>query len=325
MTDMYNNRRWTTFFRPEISTLTPASVEPQGADSKSFDVGAKVKRCRTLVTQLAAPVAAICMALLLPDTSAAQSRFFPDVPSFEFPTASPRIAGLAGRILMASIGDNQFGAEREADAAIGEDFPILALRLGEKPISVGFNVEVFGRFSLEDSKSSLISNDWTVGFNTLLDLRPWEIDVQIYHESSHLGDEYATIFLARRLDWTREILATWVGYRAGSFRVLGGINRVLIDELHLQPWGVNLGVDYQGGAAHLAHQSVHLIAGVYSEGWAASSWLMSNSAKLGLAIPGAAAGKDLQFSIIAHDGLSTQRQFFRARSRYVGVEVEFQL
>jgi hypothetical protein len=293
--------------------------------SKSFQVMAKVKRCGYLKWVLPGVRAAIGVVALTPHTAAAQNRFFPDVSSFEYPTASPRIAGLAGRVIDASIGDNRFGAEREADVAIGEDFPVLALRRGDRPISLGFGVEVFGRFSLDDSKSSLISNDWTVGFNTHFDLHPWEVDLQIYHESSHLGDEYAATFNARRIDWTREILATWVGYRTGSFRILGGVNHVLIDELNLDPWGANIGVDYRSRQFQLVGQPFHVVGGVYSEAWEASAWLMSNSAKLGIAIPGTASGKDLQFSVIAHDGLSTQRQFFRSRSRYVGLEIEFQL
>lgn len=235
------------------------------------------------------------------------------------------MAGLAGRLLDASIGDNQFGPEREAEAAIGEDFPVFALRQGPRPITLGFGVEVFGRFSLDDSKSSMISNDWFVGLNTHFDLHPWELDLQVYHESSHLGDEYSATFNAKRLDWTREVLAAWIGYRTGPIRIMGSVNRVLIDELELEPWGGSLGLDYRVHAFHMGGQEVAVIAGIFGEATGASSWRVSNSAKLGLAFPGARSGKELRLSLIGHDGLSTQRQFFRARSRYIGMEIEFQL
>src|SRR5512134_1406877 len=106
--------------------------------------------------------------------AAAQGRFFPSVRSFEPPLASPRVAGFAGRLISESVGDDQFGAEREADVTIGEDFPVIALRRGTRPITLGFGVQASGRFSLDDSKSALISNDWQVGFNVFADLAPWE-------------------------------------------------------------------------------------------------------------------------------------------------------
>ena len=41
-----------------------------------------------------------------------------------------------------------------------------------------------------DSKSALISNDWVVGFNGTATLAAWAFMPELYHESSHLGDEY---------------------------------------------------------------------------------------------------------------------------------------
>jgi hypothetical protein len=255
----------------------------------------------------------------------AQSRFFPDVQSFEFPTASPRTAGLAGRLLQESIGDDQFGAGREADVSIGEDFPVFALRRGPRDITLGFGVQVTGRFSLDDPKSALVSNDWQVGFNTHFNLDHWDLDLQLYHESSHLGDEYIKRFDARRLDWTREILALWVGYRTGNFRFASSLSKVLVDELDLSPWMGAAGIDFRGKGMALLGQRAHPIAGVFAEMASATKWRTSTSAKLGLAFPGARLGKELRLSIIGHHGLSTQRQFYRSSSRYIGMEIEFQL
>jgi hypothetical protein len=257
--------------------------------------------------------------------AAAQDRFFPDVRSFEPPLATPRVAGFAGRLITESIGDDQFGDEREADVTIGEDFPLLGLRQGTRPITLGFGVQASGRFSLDDSKSALISNDWQVGFNIFADLRPWQIDLQLYHESSHLGDEYIKRFGASRLDWTREVLMAWVGYETGKFRIMGSAGNALVDELDLSPWMASAGLDFRGGAFPLLGQRAHLIAGVFGEGASETDWRLSTSLKAGIAFPGSRVGRELRLSLIGHDGLSTQRQFFRSSSRYFGVEIEFQL
>ena len=233
--------------------------------------------------------------------------------------------GFAGRLLQESLGDNQFGAEREADVTVGEDFPVLLLRRGSRPITLGFGVQVTGRFSLDDSKSALISNDWQVGFNAHADLAAWELDLQLYHESSHLGDEYSRRFNARRLDWTREVLALWVGYHVAGFRFMGSLGNALVDELDLPPWLASLAMDYRGGAFSLLGLRAHPIAGIFADGASATDWRISTSGKLGLAFPGARVGKELRLSLIGHDGLSTQRQFYRSSSRYIGMEIEFQL
>jgi hypothetical protein len=263
--------------------------------------------------------------VVCPASALAQDRFFPDVPSFEFPVASPRVAGFAGRLISESVGDDLFGDEREADVSLGEDFPVWALRRGPRPITLNFGVQVTGRFSLDDSRTALISNDWQVGFNTHADLAPWEIAVQFYHESSHLGDEYIKRFDARRLDWTREVLALWLGYRAGGVRVMGSLGNAVVDELDLSPWMAAAGVDFRGGSVALLGLRAHPIAGLFAEGASATDWRVSASGKLGLAFPGSRKDKELRLSLIGHDGLSTQRQFFRASSRYVGLEIEFQL
>ncbi|MGE3526809.1 MAG: DUF1207 domain-containing protein, partial [Gemmatimonadales bacterium] len=235
---------------------------------------------------------------------AAQQRFFPDVPSFELPVASPRVNGFAGRIIKTSRADNLFGKEKEADVAIGEDFPVFLLRGGPRPVTLGFGVEVYGRFSLDDPKTSMISTDWQVGFNVHADLRPWELALQLYHESSHLGDEYADRFGASRIDWTREVLTAWAGYHAGRFRIMGSGSYVPIDELKLSRWAGSLGVDYRGAGFRLLGQTMHPIAGLYGEGASATDWRISTSAKAGLALPGGKPGREFTLSIVAHDGLS---------------------
>ena len=88
----------------------------------------------------------------------AQERIFPHVASFELPQASPRVHGIVGRLISARRGESEFGREPEAEVGIGENFPVVALRRGPRPVTLGFGTQVYGRFSLGDRKSALISN-----------------------------------------------------------------------------------------------------------------------------------------------------------------------
>ena len=138
--------------------------------------------------------------------------------------------------------------------------------------------------------------------------------VELYHESSHLGDEYGDRFDVSRLDWTREVGAVWAAYNAGAWRFSASASYVLLDKLNLSPPGLALAVDWQ----------IRPLGGIYTEATGATNWRVSTSAKLGLALP-SGSGHEVGIALIAHDGLSTQRQFYRAESRYVGVEVRFDL
>jgi len=267
---------------------------------------------------------ALAWLLWLPGVGAAQNRIFPSVPSFERPEASPRVHGLAARLISAQRGDSRFGKEAEAEVALGENFPVLALRRGDRPITLGFGSQVYARFSLTDSKSSLISNDWVVGLNSTAIFGAWAFTLEAYHESSHLGDEYEDRTGAKRIDWTREVLAAWASYASGPWRFIGSASYTLRDELRLDRPGGSLGVDFRPPHRN-GRGAIRPVGGVYLEADAATSWRVSGSLKAGVALQATPGGREIGFAVIAHDGLSTQRQFFREESRYLGLEVRFDL
>jgi hypothetical protein len=262
--------------------------------------------------------------LLLPSVSAAQNRIFPSVPSFERPEASPRVHGLAARVISAQRGDSRFGKEAEGEVALGENFPVLALRRGDRPITLGFGSQVYARFSLADGRDALISNDWVVGLNGTAVFGPWAFTIETYHESSHLGDEYEDRFDAKRLDWTREVLAAWASHTSGPWRIMGSARYALRDELELQRLGGSFGLDFRPPRRN-GRGTIRPVGGVYFEADAATSWRVSGSFKAGLVLQASPGGREIGWAVIAHDGLSTQRQFFRQQSRYLGLEVRFDL
>lgn len=269
-------------------------------------------------------LAGLILPLLWQASAAAQDRVFPPVRSFELPEASPRVHGFVGRLLSARQGDSRFGREQEGEVVLGENFPLISLREGQQPVVLGFGSQVYGRFSLTDSKSALISTDWVVGVNTTALLDAWALTLELYHESSHLGDEYGDRFPGDRIDWTREVLAGWASYTSGVWRFTGGARYVLVDELKLPAPGGALGIDYRGRSRPFFSGQARPIAGLFVEGDAATRWRVSSSAKIGVAFA-TTNTHDISLGIIAHNGLSTQRQFFRQGSQYIGLELRFDL
>jgi hypothetical protein len=266
------------------------------------------------------------IALFCSTAGAAQERIFPAVRSFELPEASPRVYGVVGRIISTRRGESRFGNEREGEVVLGENVPLVAIKRGSQPIVLGVGSQVYGRFSLDDAKTALISVDWVATLNTTAQLGAVAVTMQLYHESSHLGDEYGDRFDASRLDWTREVLGAWLTYGTGPLSVTGNLSYVLVDELDLDRPGAALAADWEGRPfGSFLGGRVRPIGGVFFEGTAATSWRVSSSAKLGVALAGGTRGREVGIALIAHDGLSTQRQFFRRESRYIGAELRFDL
>lgn len=266
------------------------------------------------------------IAMLLCVTGAvAQQRMLPSVVSFELPEASPRVYGLVGRLISARHGDSRFGREQEGEVVLGENFPLVALKGGSRPIVLGIGSQVYGRFSLNDPKSALISTDWVVGINTTAALGAWVLTLEVYHESSHLGDEYGDRFPADRVDWTREVLGAWASYGVGNWRFTTGTSYVLVDELDLPAPAGAVGIDFRGRTRRVFGGNIRPVAGIFTEASAATRWRVSSSAKLAVAFATADDSHEISLGLIAHDGLSTQRQFFRQESRYVGLEVRVDL
>jgi hypothetical protein len=105
---------------------------------------------------------------------------------------------------------------------------------------------------------------------------------------------------------------------------MGSASYALRDELRLQRLGGSFGLDFRpprrnGGGA------IRPVGGIYFEANAATSWRVSGSFKAGVVLQAMPGGREIGFAVIAHDGLSTQRQFFRKESRYLGLEVRFDL
>ncbi len=277
----------------------------------------------TSARRLARALRALLVALVVAPLPA-QRLLPPGTAAFELPIASPRASGFVGRIVAVSRGESSFGPGTEADVVLAENLPVLRLGGEQRPWTVDFGVGTQARFSLTDPKSSLISNDWTVGFDVSGQIGRAGVAAQIYHESSHLGDEYVDRFGTRRLDWTREVLMGWVGIPAGQATLRIALGSVLVDQLGLARTLAAVAVDYRGRDGYVGRTPARLVAGIFTEAAAATRWRLSTSFRIAVEL-GPQGGNRLALGLVAHDGLSTQRQFYQNESRYVGTEIRFDL
>ncbi|MFN0177251.1 MAG: DUF1207 domain-containing protein [Gemmatimonadales bacterium] len=250
----------------------------------------------------------------------AQSRWFPVVQPFEYPASAQAASGVVGRVIWVRRPESLFGLEQEGDVSIGENVPVVRLGGDSRAPFFGLTIRVTGRFSLDDPKSALISNDWVVGTHAVIDRGPSRLALELFHESSHLGDEYAERFDVRRSDWTREAVALWLRHRVGPVGLSGKGSYTVIGGRGLKPATVGLGVEYRrerGGRGTRIEPGLS----VFTESVEDAGWKMTTSARAGVDLVGASGRVGL--GLIYLNGLSPQRQFYGVRSRYYGFELRF--
>src|SRR2546425_2924084 len=111
-------------------------------------------------------------------------------------------------------------------------------RLGSRLASVGFGqtiglvresdwelaiaAGVFSQFNMQSATNDLINTDYLVGLPLTYRHGSWSTRLRLYHQSSHLGDEYLLHTNAQRVDLTFEAAELLVSKEIAQWRGDGG-------------------------------------------------------------------------------------------------------
>ena len=233
---------------------------------------------------------------------------------------------MVGRIFYVDKGETLFGKEWEAEAGLGEIWPLIAFSKGQSPITLHLGTEVLGRFSLGDAASAMISSDWQVNLLLTADLKRTRLGIEALHESSHLGDEYADRFPGARVNWSREILGLWAQSAVGPVLLSANASYAVIDALDLPPKAFALGADYRGKRGRVVGGgSAQPILALNADMQEYTDWNVTLSGRAGIRFADPQGRRGFAMLLTFLDGMSPQRQFFLAKSRYFGLEVRFDL
>src|SRR5712691_5907175 len=91
-------------------------------------------------------------------------------------------------------------ASRLGSVGFGQTIGLLRARSWQLAIAAG----VFSQFSMESATTDLINTDYVVGLPLTYRHGPWATRLRVYHQSSHLGDEYMVHTQAQRVDLSFE-------------------------------------------------------------------------------------------------------------------------
>jgi len=276
---------------------------------------------------------------------------------------------LVGALLMAAlVGSRGIGAQAPADGAgtqrvvfeplladpqepqffatyLWAQSPRLASHLG----SVGFGqtiglvrgrdwqvaiaAGVFSEFNMQSSTTDLLNTDYLVGLPITYRRGSFATRFRVYHQSSHLGDEYLVHNHAQRVDLTFEAAELLVASEASRWRVYGGGGYIFAHSpADLKPGVLHGGLEYRQPRALLRlgrFATGRLVAGLDAKASEDHKWQVGWSVVTGLELgdPEVALGSGRRWSVLfkGYTGPAPYGEFYRDHVSSVGVGVGFTL
>jgi hypothetical protein len=212
---------------------------------------------------------------------------------------------------------------------LGDSFGLV--RWGGPRAGEGVQLDVvgaiFAQFDLDSESNDLINADYIIGLPLTIRRSGFSIRARVYHQSSHLGDEYLLrSSQIQRENLSFESLELLASQELGPLRVYGGGERIFRrDPDTVKAKLLHAGAELRSGRAGL----LQLVSGVDLKTTEQHDWSQALSGRVGfeLARP-ASAGHPVRLVTIMlelYKGPSPYGQFFQEDISYVGVGIHFSL
>jgi hypothetical protein len=208
-----------------------------------------------------------------------------------------------------------------ASVALGEYFGFAAGFLGETGASqFGIQAGVFALFNLDAASQDLINADYWIGFPLSYRRGPWSYVLRLYHQSSHLGDEFILGSTGvDRVNLSYEGVELLLSHEWRRLRVYGGGGYILNSEPELAPWSAHAGAEYVRPRTAGRLDFVLATDVRFSE---ELDWSRSRSVLAGFELRGASQ-RNMRLMLEYFRGHSPNGQFYNDKLRYVGLGLYF--
>lgn len=212
---------------------------------------------------------------------------------------------------------------------LGDSFGLI--RWGGPAAGEGVQLDVvgsiFAQFDLGTPSNDLINADYVIGLPLTFRRSGFSTRVKVYHQSSHLGDEY----LLRSEDIDRQNLSfesveALVSQELGPLRLYAGGERIFRREPDMLPSKLfHGGAELRSGRAG----SVQMVSGLDLKATDLHNWSPAMSGRAGLEVirrgSGGHPGRLVTLMLEVYHGPSPYGQFFQDDISYIGVGLHFGL
>jgi hypothetical protein len=226
-------------------------------------------------------------------------------------TASSTFGGDIGSV---GIGD-RLGLFRYNGPKVGEG------------IQVGLSGNIFAQFDLDQPSKDLVNADYLVGIPVTMRRGRVSARLRVYHQSSHLGDEFLLHTQLERVNLSYESAEGLLSLDLGPLRSYGGGEYLFarVPE-ELKPRLLHGGIELRQGAGRAptqSHAPIRVVAALDAKSTEENNWAMSWSARGGFEVgrPTGAADRSRRWSLLGeyYSGPSPYGQFLHEHIAYYGV------
>lgn len=220
------------------------------------------------------------------------------------------------------LGDQEL--KNVASVTFGES---IALYRNRAPFGglweVGFQAGVFSIFDLDGPSFDLINTDFAGGITASYRVKDFSTFFRIFHQSSHLGDEFLLRNPINRLNLSFEGADLKLSYRFFDWLRLyaGGTYLFDRDPSSLKPWVAQAGIELQSPWRFWA-DSTRLIAAADLQHLQEHNWSTEISVRSGLQFERPQNFmRKIQLLLEYYNGHSPNGQFFDRKIEYIGTGI----
>jgi hypothetical protein len=214
-----------------------------------------------------------------------------------------------------------------ASTNFGESFGIYRFRGPWKStMELGIQAGVFAIFDLDSQSFDLINADYLVGIPFTIKRGNFTNLTRIYHQSSHLGDEFLLRGRAdERINLSYEGVNTLFSYHLpAGFRLYGGGGYIFHKEpTSLDPWSVQSGLAFRSPCLW-RRGALRPVAGVDIQHREENNWDTDVSARAGIQFENPDfMSRKVQLLFEYYNGKSPNGQFYERSIEYFGLGLHF--
>ncbi len=253
---------------------------------------------------------------------------YPEGPLFFVPLASPKEPRTHVTWLSLHLPGDSFNI---GAVGFGDSFGLVRWAGGGKADlwQLSISGAVLAEFNLDSDSMDLINADYIIGLPLAYRNGPWSARARLFHQSSHLGDEFLLLPQRPELRQTRinlsfEALELLGGLEWEGLRLTAGPTYIIHTGTPLERLSVQAGLDYLRSKP-VFKATMHPFASVLYHAWEETDWNPDLSAKAGINIRSPFTEKRaIQiFGEYFHGNLPFG-QFYKLRAEYFGAGINVQ-
>ena len=192
-------------------------------------------------------------------------------------------------------------------------------------VELGLQAGVFAIFDLETKSRDLLNADYFVAALAAYRTGGVSALARLFHQSSHLGDEYLLRTRVERVNLSYEGVDLKLSYDFPyGFRLYGG-GRVLFDQepSDLKPWATQGGVEFRSPQTFWGGR-IRPVAALDVQNHQENDWRADLSVRAGIQFESLRVlGRNLQLLVHYFNGYSPDGQFYKQKIEYIGLGVHF--